>query len=86
MQLHFHKNFDKTFKTLSLKQKQRVKETIDLFKQNPHDPSLKNHALHGRDKDKRSISTGGDLRLVFKERNNYEIVLFIRVGTHNQVY
>ncbi|RJP30550.1 MAG: type II toxin-antitoxin system mRNA interferase toxin, RelE/StbE family [Candidatus Omnitrophota bacterium] len=86
MRIDFHKNFEKAFAKLSPRQKQRVKEIIQLFIQNPHDPLLDNHALHGKEKEKRSISAGGNLRLIFKEKNNYEIVVFVRVGTHSQLY
>jgi mRNA-degrading endonuclease YafQ of YafQ-DinJ toxin-antitoxin module len=34
----------------------------------------------------RAISAGGDLRIIFMEENNYEVIHLIRIGTHNQVY
>ncbi|MEW6236322.1 MAG: hypothetical protein AB1656_13125 [Candidatus Omnitrophota bacterium] len=59
---------------------------LRIFKNNPFDHQLGNHALHGKQKGRRAISAGGDLRLVFIEINNYERVRFLAVGTHNQVY
>jgi addiction module RelE/StbE family toxin len=86
MQIEFHKSFNKAFAKLTPKQKERVKGAIALFRQNPHHDQLKNHPLHGDQKGRRAIAAGGDLRLTFKEKNNYEYVIFVRVGTHNQVY
>ncbi len=62
---------------LSLKQQEKVENTIDIFQKNPHDRKLINHALHDKDQGKRSISVSGDLRLVFEEENNYFRVIFI---------
>jgi len=86
MKVILHKQFRKNTEKLTSNQKKKVAEVLRLFRQNPHHPQLNNHALHGKDKTKRAISAGGDLRLVFEEENNYEIVMFVRVGTHNQVY
>jgi addiction module RelE/StbE family toxin len=76
----------KAFSKLSLKKQTKIKNTIKIFQNNPHDPRLNNHALHGKDAGKRAISAGGDLRLVFKQENNYQLVIFVRVGSHNQAY
>jgi len=86
MEIFYHKKFVKAFLKLALKQQEKVDNAIALFRQNPLNPALYNHALHGKDQDKRAIAAGGDLRLVFKEENNYQRVIFVRVGTHNQVY
>ncbi len=67
MEIIYHKNFDKAFVKLTPKQQVKVDETINIFRQNPHDSRLKNHALHGNNMGKRAISAGGDLRLVFEE-------------------
>lgn len=86
MDVVLHKNFEKSFAKLSPKQKEKVKITIIIFKRDPHDERLNNHALHGKESAKRAISAGGDLRLIFEQENNYQRVTFYRVGTHNQVY
>ncbi|MEW6236320.1 MAG: type II toxin-antitoxin system mRNA interferase toxin, RelE/StbE family [Candidatus Omnitrophota bacterium] len=86
MRIELHRNFEKAFAKLNPKQRQRVKETLDLFRRNPYDPQLKNHSLHGCLKGERSISAGGDLRLIFEEEDDYRKVVFVRVGTHNQIY
>jgi len=86
MQVDLHRDFNKAYSKLSIKQELHVKKVIALFKNNPYDAILKNHALHGKQKGRRSISAGGDLRIVLVEENNYEIVEMLNVGTHTQVY
>jgi addiction module RelE/StbE family toxin len=86
MTIDFHKEFCKRLVKLTPNQKKRVAEVLKLFEKNPHDPQLRNHALHGDQKGNRAIAVGGDLRLVFREENHYEWVIFLSVGTHTQVY
>jgi addiction module RelE/StbE family toxin len=86
MDIIFHKKFVKAFEKLTLKQQQKVDEIITIFRLNPQDDRLDNHALHGQEKGNRSISAGGDLRLIFEEVSNYETVIFYRVGSHSQLY
>jgi addiction module RelE/StbE family toxin len=86
MDIRYHKHFDKAFGKLSQKIKKKVRKAIDIFYDNPHESQLDNHALHGKQKDRRVISARGDIRIVFVEKNNYEIVEFLNVGTHSQVY
>lgn len=86
MQIKTHKNFDKAFLKLPFNIQKKVKDTLETFKKNPHESQLNNHALHGKDQDKRAISAGGDLRIVFLKEDNYGIVTLLRVGNHNQVY
>jgi len=86
MRIRFHKDFRKGLKKLTPNQKIRVGETLEFFENDPFDPILKNHALKGNLLGYRAISAGGDIRLIFREQDNYVYVLFISVGTHNQVY
>ena len=86
MEITYHKQFIKAFEKLTRKQQMKINETITSFQQNPYYENLNNHALHGKDAGKRAISAGGDLRLIFEEENQYQNVVFYRVGTHNQVY
>lgn len=85
MQITYHKNYQKAFDKLPPKQQLKIVETLERFAQNPHDKSIQNHELKGNMKGLRAISAGGDLRLIFREVNNYQLVKFILVGTHNQV-
>ncbi len=86
MDILYHKNFTKAFLKLPPKTREKIKKTIIILQYDPGDTRLNNHALHGEDQGKRSISAGGDLRIVFEEEDNYKNVTLLRVGTHNQVY
>lgn len=86
MRILFHKDFRKGLEKLTANQKTRVGETIAIFENDPYEPILKNHALKGPLLGYRAISAGGDLRLIFKENDDYLYVVFIKVGTRNQVY
>lgn len=56
------------------------KETI--FKENPLHPSLRLHELHGKLKELWSISINGNYRIIFKRKENGDI-LFISIGKHD---
>lgn len=86
MIIEFHRDFLKQYDRLRKGEKARTDKTLVLFERNPFDKTLKNHALKGLLKGKRAIWAGGDLRLVLKEEGDYALVLFLEVGSHNQVY
>ncbi len=86
MEIVYHKHFQKMYQKLTSKQQDKVDETISLFQQTPHASQLHNHPLKGKQRGRRAISAGGDLRLVFIEHNEYSVVHFLTLGTHNQVY
>ncbi len=87
MQILFKKTFIKQYQKLQRFNQSKIDHTLKLFEENPFDPNLKNHALTGKLKGKRSISAGFDLRLVFElEDNKYMVVIMLGVGSHNQVY
>lgn len=86
MIIKYHKKFEKDFVKLNTKQRNHVWHVLTLFENDPFDPVLNNHALKGKEKGKRSISAGGDIRIIFKETGGYTKVLFLRVGTHSELY
>ena len=86
MRIQRKKSFLKMYEKLSAKKKEKVNETILKFQRNPFDETLKNHALKGEFAGCRSISAGGDLRIIFREFEGYVVVVFLHVGTHSQVY
>lgn len=86
MNVVFKKSFTKEYRDLFYRQKERVDAVILLFREDPYHPTLKNHPLHGELRGMRAISAGGDLRLVFYEETNHEKAVFLRVGSHKQVY
>lgn len=79
------KNFDKKFEKLSTKVKQQAKARILLFIEQPFDPRLNNHLLHGERKLLRSVNINSDLRLLFEEVNK-KTVYFLDIDTHSNLY
>lgn len=86
MEVRYHKKFFKSFAKLNSKQQQKIIDTIEIFRANPFEPLLNNHALKGGLHGYRSISVGGDFRLFFIVEGNYEQVEFMAAGTHSQLY
>ncbi len=86
MKILRHKKFAKSFKKLSTRKQEKVKKALYKFKENPFHEILNNHGLHGKYSGKRSISVGGDLRIIFEEKDEYLLVIMIEVGTHAQLY
>ncbi len=78
------KDFKKDFQKLSKKIQERFAERIFLFKKDPFDPILNNHALRGKYSGYRSINVTGDVRAIFAK--NGEEVIFIAIGSHSKLY
>ena len=86
MEILFSRRFIKRYAKLTRENKERVDTVIDIFQRNPFDARLVNHKLTGSRKDMRAVWAGYDLRLLYVEQNGYLIVLFVDVGTHDEVY
>lgn len=83
-----HPRFKKSYKTrvapfpsLSTKTKNRIR----LFQTNVKNPILNNHQLKGSKQGDHAFSITGDVRIVYRKLSA-ESVLFLDIGTHNQVY
>ncbi len=83
--IEFTKSFTKQFKKLRDNQQERFYERLELFKKNPQDRVLRDHALKGKYKGFRSIDIEGDLRALYYVKNDV-IVVFAIIGTHGQLY
>jgi len=55
MRIEYHKKFTKRFSRLSKNIQSRVIHTVDAFRKNTQDPTLKNHPLKGTMLGKRTI-------------------------------
>jgi addiction module RelE/StbE family toxin len=87
MKIDYHKNFSKQFEKLQKKEQERVLNTLKLFVGDPFAEQLKNHPLKGKLSQFRSISSGGDLRLHYYEKEpNHIVVVFVAIGSHSQLY
>lgn len=85
MKIIFHKNFEKNYKKLTDKRKQKFKERKELFLRDKFNPVLNNHSLKGKYKGYRSINIAGDLRAIYRQtiKNN---IIFIAIDNHNNLY
>lgn len=80
----FQKKFEKDFKKLPLKLKERFNERLTIFVKDQFDPILNNHSLTGKYLGYRSINVTGDLRAIFK-KNNYT-AFFTNIDSHSNLY
>lgn len=88
MRVQYSKEFNKLYfrrikPNLSLAK--RTGERIVMFMKDSNNETLKNHRLGGGMKGLFSFSINGDCRIVYKVIND-NLVEFIDIGTHNQVY
>lgn len=81
---NFVKNFNKRVSKRSVLEK-KYKDRLALFIRNRNNPLLKDHKLIGKRKNFRAFSITGDVRVIYFEESQ-EIVTFIDIGSHNQVY
>jgi len=77
---HYHKRISSKT-NLSNKTIERIK----LFQHDLHHPLLKDHALAGTHFGHRGFWITGDIRIIY-ERVSENEVLFLDIGSHNQVY
>lgn len=83
-----NKNFKKAFKNRikdNSKLVKKAKERVSLFVENPKNPILKDHQLTGDKKEFRAFWITGDIRIIYFPISK-DKVLFIDIGSHNQVY
>lgn len=86
MKIRYHKNFLKKFKKLPKGLRLKTKEVIKIFAKNPSSRNLYNHPLKGAMKGKRAFSVSGSCRVIFKEFDDYVLVVMLDVGGHPEVY
>lgn len=79
------KSFDKQYAKLNIKIKTAFKARVEIFKGNPFDAKLRNHALKGKYLGYRSIDITGDIRALYKIQGDI-VIIFGFIGTHSQLY
>lgn len=78
---YYERDFSKSLKKYSSSEKNRIKNKIQIFLNNPFNPSLRTHKLKGRLRDYWSFSITYNLRILF-EFIDSQTVGFIDIGTH----
>lgn len=84
MQINFTREFAKQKDKASIKVQKALNSKLQLFIKNPYNRILNNHSLKGKLKLYRSIDITGDWRAWYK--NEGEIIWFVAIGTHSQLY
>lgn len=85
MRLYFHKNYDKQYGKMRIKEKKKAQERLVLFIRNPFNPILNNHPLKGKYLGYRSINISGDLRAIYK-LVDYDDCIFTTIDNHSNLY
>jgi len=80
----FERNFRKRFKGKVAAQ-EKFWQRVELFIENPFDARLRTHKLSGNLKDLWSFSVEYDIRVVFYFITEKKVV-FVDIGTHDEVY
>lgn len=81
MRITVSPRFEKNYKSLPKRIKEKAKEQEFLFRKNPFDPRLKTHRLTGREKEAWTFSINYSYRIKFIFLTEDE-ALFLDVGTH----
>ena len=84
MEIKFKKRFQKDFKKLLPKIKEKFYERLEIFINNKFDIILNNHSVNKAFSDCWSINITGDYRAIFKDDG--DAVFFITIGTHSELY
>ena len=84
MFIDFHKRFKKQYAKLPIKLQERFDERLEVFKKDPFDQELNNHALHGEYLGYRSINVTGDWRAIYEV--NGDCNYFVFIDTHSNLF
>ena len=80
--IYIHPRFEKNYKRLPQKVKDKTKTKEIIFRNNPFDPQLKTHKLVGKDKECWSFWIDRNYRIKFVFLDS-KSVLFLDIGTHD---
>ncbi len=88
MIIELHPQFEKAYKkrvAINAKLVKKTTERLALFQSDRAHPLLKDHALTGDKSHLRAFWITGDVRIVYQPVAD-DHVLFLDIGSHNQVY
>lgn len=85
MKVRFHRNFRRDYAKLPARIRNQFKKRLKAFLEDPFDPLLNNHALHGEWRQFRSINVTGDFRAIFRMLGR-DTVEFVLIDTHGNLY
>jgi len=85
MTIQFSARFKKQYKKLSKKIQDQFDDRLQLFISDPLNPRLRIHPLKGKFLGYWSMNVSGDLRVIYQRIGN-ELVIFVLIGTHSELY
>lgn len=85
MDIIYERNFVRQYKKLPIKLRQKFKERLLLWTENPEDSRLRVHSLVGKYRGYWSFSVTGDVRALYRYEGD-EVVIFALIGTHSELY
>ena len=86
MQIRFNRQFSKQYDKAPEKIRKSFKKKLKIFTLDKRSAILNNHALKGKFRGFRSINVTGDWRALYKEYRSKDLVIFVALGTHSQLY
>lgn len=86
MRIEYAKQFVKALRKSPQEIQYAFHRKLGLFIKDRFHPLLGNHPLHGQLKEYHSINVTGDWRALFREYDNGEVVFFLMIGTHSELY
>ncbi|HAM88325.1 MAG: Plasmid stabilization system [Candidatus Falkowbacteria bacterium GW2011_GWC2_38_22] len=78
----YSNTFCNCYKKISVELQNITKKKVEIFKTNPLHPSLRLHELHGKLSGLWSISINTNYRIIFKRKENGDII-FVIIGKHD---
>ncbi len=84
MAVRYKKRFQKHFRKLSPKVKDKFYQQLEIFLASPLDQRLHNHTVDTAFPGCRSLDVTGDYRAIFREDGGD--VIFIDIDTHSNLY
>lgn len=85
MKIFVSNSFDRQYKKLPQIIKNKAEKKEEIFIISPFDPRLETHKLHGKDRQHWSYSVDQKYRIKFLFLGNGS-VLYLNIGTHDEVY
>jgi len=86
MKIEYSKNFIKKYKKSPSKIQKEFKDRLRIFLKNRQSQLLNYHRLSGKLKDISSINLSGDWRALFMEIEKEDVIYFVAIGTHSDLY
>ena len=86
MHIVFSKRFKKRHGRLGLELQNKFRNRLMLLLEDKGHPLLNIHLLNGQYLGCQSLNVTGDVRAIFEIQKDEEVILFMNIGTHSELY